>query len=90
MLKINLMKLSKTTESQYRLIPNMQQPIITWVKTIEWKNKYYKNVKVASFVDKNIFVRSEEKSWLEFRIKIAKIQFLSTFRKLYNYYLYEN
>jgi hypothetical protein len=43
-------------------------PIITWVKTKEYKNKYYQNVKVDASFDKNIFVRSKEKNSFEFSI----------------------
>ena len=55
------------------------------------KKQILSNVKVDPLlIENNIFVRAKEKSWLEFRIKIETIQFLSTFRKLYNYYKYEN
>ena len=60
-------------------------------KNNRMKKQILSNVKVdALLIENNIFVRAKEKSWLEFRIKIETIQFLSTFRKLYNYYIYEN
>ena len=52
-------------------------------KNNRMKKQILSNVKVdALLIENNIFVRAKEKSWLEFRIKIETIQFLSTFRKL--------
>ena len=60
-------------------------------KNNRMKKQILSNVKVdALLIENNIFVRAKEKVDWNLELRLRQFNFFSTFRKLYNYYLYEN